>query len=142
MPTLKLGVFDIPYKTGGKSTGDVAEILEAKYHIFEVFYEEHQDEIANDLTEFYGDALEDLLNGAVVGSNSQVAIATGLKTMFVKFIDSREMDNLGIPGVPTKAAQKGVNHSFAHPYAKSNPERPSFRDTSTFEDAFWAEVEE
>jgi hypothetical protein len=141
MAVLHLGVLDVPYKKGGKSTGEVAEILEAKYHVIEIFYEEHQRDIAGLLEEIYGSALDDLLKGAPAGGNTAAELGSGIKSLFAKFIDGRQMDGLGYPGIPTQAALRGVNHSKLHPYAKGNPERPSFRDTGQYLDSFWAEIE-
>jgi len=46
------------------------------------------------------------------------------------------MDQLGYPGIPTGAAEAGVNHRLLHPYAKDNPERPSFIDTGQYQADF------
>ncbi len=56
------------------------------------------------------------------------------------FIDQKELDGV-IPGVPTQAALRGVNHRLMRPYAKSNPVRPSFKDTGLYEASFRAWVE-
>ena len=107
---LHLGVLDVPYKQGSNSspetTGDVAEILENRYHPIEIFYEEH----------------------------------ANIETRFRHFLSQKEMDSLGVPGVPTKAALAGVSHRFKHPYAKRAP-RPSFIDTGLYEASFRAWVE-
>ena len=47
-----------------------------------------------------------------------------------------------ISGVPTLASLKGVSHVRSHPYAKANPQRPSFVDTGMYRDSFRAWVEE
>jgi hypothetical protein len=169
MATLRLGVVDVPYtddpspsKTDREvknqkrndiraalglqefhgTTGDVAEILEEHYHVMEIFFEEHQSDIAGVLEETYGDALEDMLSGGVpAGSNSMIAAAGQIKDLFTKFIDGREMDGVQ-PGVPTGAAKKGVNYCLKHPTAKGNPERPSFKDTGLYEQSFQAEIVE
>jgi hypothetical protein len=41
MPTLHLGVNDLPYSRGGKTTGEVADILEARYAIMQTFVDMH-----------------------------------------------------------------------------------------------------
>jgi hypothetical protein len=160
---LLLGVLDIPYEkqaprrvgvrrrggrttafsapaSGGQTTGDVAEILEAKYHVMEVFVEEHLDDITGALGQSLSDALEDAMGGAP-GGNATTAAEADIQAMFNKFIDSSEMEGLGIPGVPTQAALKGINHRLLHPYAKSNPRRPSFKDTGQYEQTFRAVFE-
>jgi len=51
----------------------------------------------------------------------------------------KEVEKLGIPGVPTKAALRGVNHRLKHPYRRRGA-RPSFVDTSLYMSSFkaWA----
>jgi len=141
MTTLHLGVVDYPYEKGGKTTGDVAQILEDKYHIMEIFSELHLPEIAGILEIHIATDIQDLISGATPNNNSMIAAMGEIKDMFVKFIDTKEMDGVGFPGVPTEASLKGINHRFVHPYAKGNPIRPSFRDTGNYEDHFWSEIE-
>lgn len=141
MPTLHLGVLDVAYSDGGKSTGDIAEILEEKYHVMENFFQLHESDIAQALEQSIGDKIQDMLNGAPIGGNSMAAAMADIQTLFNRFIDSKEMDGLGYPGVPTKASLLGVNHRMKHPYAKRGP-RPSFRDTGTYEGAFRSWIEE
>jgi hypothetical protein len=59
--------------------------------------------------------------------------------MFSNFLALQEVEKLGIPGVPTQAALKGISHRLKHPYRKSNPRRPSFVDTGEYmrSAAFW-----
>ena len=121
-----------------KTTGDVAQILEDKYHIFETFADVlGLDIIAASLEHSLDDAIKDIQGGAPTkGLSVTLAAEQELETAFRIFIDQEEMD--GKPGVPTAAALKGVNHRFLHPYAKSNPARPSFRDTGLYEASFKA----
>jgi hypothetical protein len=169
MTTLHLGVIDIPYATnvpeaarrvvhrthkngtvetftappsGGETTGDVATILEEKYHVMEVFAEEvGMDLIAQALEHSAAGAIENLLLGAPPEGLSLTAEAEGeIEGAFRHFLDQREMDGV-MPGVATEAAKKGVNHRLKHPYAKANKERSSFVDTGTYQTSFkaWAE---
>ena len=163
---LRLGVLDVPYQgvagktktaaadiarhvasngtsaPSGVTTGDVAGYLEDEYHVMENFFELHADDILGSLEEAIGDHLQDVHSGSSPSVEPFLAGTETIKTMFNKFIDSREMDSIGYPGVPTMAAKNGVNHRFKHPYAKSNPERPSFRDAGLYEASFRAEVVE
>lgn len=139
---LVFGVVDFPYQQGsnsGATTGDVAEILEAKYHVMEHFYEAHKEDIARNLEESLSDAIEAVMMGAP-SQNPFLAGASEIETRFRHFLSQREMDSLGYPGIPTKAAQKGVSHRFKHPYAKRAP-RPSFIDTGLYEQSFRAWLE-
>lgn len=192
MATLHLGVIDIPYSvnipeaarrvvhrthkngtvetftaapSGGETTGDVAEILEAKYHVMEVFAEDlGLDLIAKALENSAAGAIESLLNGAgtqgfsdfshvedaslrarLESSNTPSLSLTleaedEIAAAFRHFLDQREMDGV-VPGVATGAAKKGVNHRLKHPYVKSNKERPSFVDTGTYQASFKAWVD-
>jgi hypothetical protein len=149
MPVLHLGVADVPYvsqpqvvkrgrkpkaKTPNQTTGDVAEILEDKYHIMRVFYEEHKSDIALALESALAGSLENLLLGAP-SSNAPFAEGTNkIKALFQRFIDDKEMDRLGIPGVPTEASLLGIDHRLQK--GNRRPGRPSFQDTALYESSF------
>jgi hypothetical protein len=150
MPILHLGVADVPYvnppqsvkrgrkpkkaKTPNQTTGDVAEILEDKYHIMRVFYEEHKSDIALSLESALAGSLENLLLGASP-SNAPFAEGTNkIKSLFQRFIDDKEMDRLGIPGVPTEASLLGIDHRLQK--GNRRPGRPSFQDTAIYESSF------
>lgn len=132
---LHLGVLVQPYrsrsrKVSATSTGDVAEILEAKYGVMQAFYRAHQSEITQGISESLRDAFEALASGHVIdpwGASMQ-----SIQTQFRDFISSGQAERVGIPGTPTAAALRGVNHRLKHPYRKSNPRRPSFRDTGLY----------
>jgi len=118
MPTLHLGVNDIPYNepppsgkrrrkkiaAGTQTTGDVAEILEAKYHIFENFWELHKENIAGDLEDGLAGALESLLMGAPTSLDVFGSATSKIGDRFKKFLSEGEMEKIGYPGVPTQAA--------------------------------------
>jgi len=174
MPTLHLGVIDVPYSAesfkappkakigkaaryklgaakllkasapapaaGSKTTGDVAEILEGKYHVFEVFFELHGQEIIDHYTEALVVSIQDALSGHNAPAPNFTEANGETRALFVKFIDGEEMNGIQ-PGVPTAAALAGVNHRRIHPYAKDNPPRPSFRDTGLYEAAMIAVVD-
>ncbi len=141
--TLHLGVIDQMYRTpGGTSKGKkprhvsarttfaVAKILEAKYGLYSAYLRVHKADVTRALESSLQEAFESLGKGGPVGDpwkRGAQLIADGFKD----FINSREAERVGIPGTPTKAALRGVTHRYAHPYRKSNPSRPSFRDTGT-----------
>lgn len=162
MTTLYLGVIDIPYaydqeqvSKKGKvlkrkkkvvksiTTGDVAEILEDKYHVMEVFYEEHSQHglIQAAIEESLAGALESLVRGAPVTADPFAAATQAIAEAFKVYVTSGAAERAGGPGVPTEAALKGVSHRKAHPYAKANPRRPSFVDTGMYVDHFKAWVD-
>jgi hypothetical protein len=154
LTTLHLGVNDVPYgftadrgrsKTGrqrASTTGDVAEILEDKYHVMQVFFALHEGDVVAAMGESLQGSLESLLMGRPQGVSPPAAGEAEVQALFQRFLSDGEMERLGIPGVPTGAALKGVNHRRKHPYAKSNPSRPSFVDTGLFQSSFRAWVTE
>jgi hypothetical protein len=142
MTTIKLGVWDVPYEDGGKTTGDIADILEAEYHVMEHFVQMHGQEIVDGFTASMLTGLEDLLSGDAASSEPFLDAQNKTYDLFQTFIDAREMDGLGYPGIPTEAAMKGVNHRLLHPYAKGNPVRPSMKDTGTYMQSFGTEIED
>jgi hypothetical protein len=139
MTVLHLGVLDVPYADGKVTTGEVATILEDKYHVIELFAEEMgADAIGEALAHSAKAAVEDLMSGAPQSSVHLTFEATEeIATAFRVFIDQKELDGV-VPGVPTAASLKGVNHRLKRPYAKANPIRPSFKDTGVYENSFRA----
>lgn len=153
--TLHLGVLDQPYRSRMRArgerrrvkgptlpvtTGDVAEILEAKYGVMEAFWRVKADRITRALERAMSDAIETLVKTG--RSVSPWGDAAGeIESLFRDFIDSREAERVGIMGTPTQAALRGVNHRLKHPYAKGNPRRPSFKDTGLYSRSFrfWAD---
>ena len=163
--TLHRGVYDVPYveeesatasrkriaaarkgkqkprgtkAPGTVTTADVADILEAHYALFTVYFETHETQIAEWFAESMSNTIDSLIAGAPptidpYGEAIQKVIA-GFRT----FIESREAETRGIPGVPTKAALQGVNHRLKR---KRGERRPSFRDTGLMESAFVAWIE-
>lgn len=143
--TLHLGVIDQAYAdASGKTTGDVAQILEDKYHIMETFAEEiGLDVIQKAIEQSARNAVETLiLGGSRPGSNSANMSLTleaegEIESAFKLFLSQQELDYTQ-PGVPTQAALKGVSHRFKRPYLKTNPARPSFIDTGLYQSSMKA----
>jgi hypothetical protein len=129
--TLHLGVLVQPYRNNGLTTADVAEFLESKYGLMEAFYRVHGDIVMGAMAKSLEGSMESLLMGKRVnpwGYATQV-----IQREFREFISSREAERVGIPGTPTKAALRGVNHRLKHPYASRNARRPSFIDTGLYQ---------
>lgn len=164
--TLRLGVIDVPYaneaqhekipqaekgkankplkpKTEGgtQTTGDVAEILEAKYHIMDTFAFARLPDIAKELEQSIAGSLETLMMGGHPNSNPFKSAESAITAMFKQFLATADIEHMGIEGVPTQAAKNGVNHRLKHPYAKSNPRRASFIDTGLYSQSFVAWIE-
>lgn len=157
MTELVLGVIELPYaddasyraaKTrkpkskpeGSKTTGDIAEILEEKYHLMQNYFDLDHSQIIEKLIDSYEGALESLFMGAPA-THDPAGDATGyIEDRFKRFISERTVENMGIPGTPTLAAQEGHSHRFKQPYKRRSP-RPSFLDTGLYIGLFKAWIE-
>jgi hypothetical protein len=136
---LHLGVLVQPYRGKGLTTGDVAGFLEHKYGVMGTFFQVHEKDVIEALEGSMLGAFEALVMRQYVdpwGRGTQK-----IEQAFRTFISSREAERVGIPGTPTKAALRGVNHRLAHPYARANARRPSFRDTGMYMNSFRAWVD-
>lgn len=145
VPQAKKGKANKPLKPktegGTQTTGDVAEILEAKYHIMDTFAFARLPDIAKELEDSIAGALETLMMGGRPDPNPFGKAESAITTMFKRFLDTGAVEHMGIQGVPTQAALDGVNHRLKHPYARSNPRRESFMDTGGYHDHFIAWIE-
>jgi len=152
MTDLVFGEVSVPYdnKHGTANTVDVARILEAKYGLFSAFYKRHEADIKAELVNSAEGVLENLHAGAPLGDNPFASSSQRIDALFRKFLETSEIEEMGIDGVPTQAALKGVSHRFKK--KKNNirkngkivaegVRRPSFIDTGTLELAFrsWLE---
>lgn len=152
-----LGVVDIPYvnaatgkkkakiKAGLQTTGQIAQILEDKYGIMQHFVDAHGDEIIADLENGLGGALETLLMGGPPNDDLYAAAAAKIEERFRQFLENKEMDRMGVPGVPTLASLMNVSSrkkKTASAMLAATPARPSFIDTSLYELSFkfWSEA--
>lgn len=155
MVKLHMGVTELPYShtenTGkvkkgrnkgnpyASTTGAVAEILEDKYHVLENFWNAHQPEIVAAIEDGLEGAFESLLMGATAISNPLAEGAGQVEKLFQTFLDSGEIERMGVPGVPTQASLERRSLRFK---SKKNPRsRPSFIDTGLYESSFrcWGE---
>jgi hypothetical protein len=167
MPVMHLGVIDLPYSwgqkkaggisaakalhaykqfmagkmaspTSGNTTGDVADMLEARYRVMQVFLQIRESQINQEVEKSMQGALETILmGGPVKGGGQMLASATSqIEHLFKDALAMRAYDGK-IQGVPTLAAKKGVSHRFKNPYAR-RPSRPSFIDTGLYQASFKA----
>jgi hypothetical protein len=169
MPILHLGVIDIAYiapqptgpqrkapkrvpkkprakiharwraKYANLTTGDVAEILEAKYHIFQNFYQIHEQDVANDVTDSMQGAVESYLMGAPLNLNPFGSATSSIENRMKQFLANSEMEKIGFPGVPTQAALEGFNPRFKNP--RTGVRRPSFIATGLLQASMTAWVD-
>lgn len=137
---LHLGVNDVPHLKESATTGDVAQYLENRYHPMGIWSEIHMQEIADDLADGALEALESVMMGAPATDNPLLGALSKIEESFKAFLSDDEMSKLGYPGVPTAAAQRGVNHRMKHPYAKRSA-RASFVDTGLYMTNFRAWID-
>jgi hypothetical protein len=150
--TLHLGVAEFPYShnparggarrapKGTTTTYDVARILEAKYGVMQAFYNAKSIRVSNYLEEGLKNSLEALLTGAPPTSQPFAGGTAKIEDSFKQFLSTREIERMGIPGVPTQAALGGVSHRFKRARA-ARPRRPSFIDTGLYQASFKAWVD-
>jgi len=162
MTVLHLGVIDIPYitfeslrdrrqrlkknastpgvapSTGLQTTGDVAGYLENDYGIMRTFYTRNRAQIVKELENSFAGAVESIAMGAPPTLSLTSAATSKIEDMFHRFLERGEMEGLGIPGVPTEAAKRGVNHRLK---IKRGARRPSFIDTGLYDASFKAWVD-
>lgn len=124
-------------KYGDITTGDVATILEAKYGVMQAFYTAHQSDVADAIGNSLKGAVESLMMGGPPRLDAFGSGMSKIEDMFKQFLAQKEIERLGVPGVPTEAALHGVSHRFKNPY-KRRPARPSFIDTGLFQSSFKA----
>ena len=122
---LSLGVFAVP-EWNGVPLPDVANILEGKYGLFSEFAKDQHDVITKAMHDSVSSAVTNLLAGAPPGMDPFAQGCSEIDAAFQRFLDTSRIEKLGVAGVPTGAALKGVNHR-----KKKNrgARRPSFIDT-------------
>lgn len=155
MTTLHFGVIDLPYGKQGKmvvTTGDVATILEAKYGVMQAFFDRHKQDIATMMERGILILLESAIMGEPQPPRPFAEMESGIAKLWRDFLDSAEIEAMGIPGVPTQAALDGVSHRFKDVYntarfkkgpragQRKRPRRPSFIDTGQYEASFRVEI--
>lgn len=158
---LHLGVVDVPYgastaaattrgskvrpptPAGRVSTGDVAQILEARYGVCAKFVDLHGQEIADELAGAMQDRLETMMMGGPAPAADDPILPEGslsaIEQVFRDMLNKRELDGV-VEGVPTEASLIGVSHRMQNPYAVRGA-RPSFIDTGQYQASFRAWVD-
>ena len=141
MPTLHIGVIDIPYADEAITTGEVAKILEARYGVMSAFYQSHKADIQTAIAKSLQGQVVGILNGKPLNSDPYVRACADIDSMFKQFLSLSEIEKMGIEGVPTKAAldgktsrfKAGKNKGNRRGKVKSGSRRPSFIDTGTYQ---------
>ncbi len=149
---LVLGVLEQAYsdaKSGGATTtGEVAEILEKRYHVMETFYDVNQEKIKKWITESMQKIIEAKFQGAPVDRNPFLMVTQKIQNEFKTFLLSRQMEHLfgqltqaeaeyflTKTGGFTGRGSKGYSKRFQKPGAKRKS-RPAFIDTGLYMASF------
>ena len=150
MTTLYLGVVDVPYDNKGSKSGKsasksepsttvtVAQALEEKYGVMQAFYDSHQKDISQAITDSVAGALETVVMGGHIGDPFAEA-GQAIQSEFRTFLMSAEIESMGIAGVPTQASLERRSLRFKGKVA--DKPRPSFIDTGTYELSMRAWIE-
>lgn len=141
MTTLHLGVLELPHPGGektGLTTGDLAEILESQYGLYSVFLDVNLEKISAQVEESLADAIDNMLAGAPAPENPFAGAEQDVARDFINYLDTSEIEKIGVRGTPTAAALMGVNHRLK---LRKGKRRPSFIDTDTLRNATTAWVD-
>lgn len=153
---LHLGVIDVPHIQPGVTTYDVGMELEKDYGLFSSFYEFFEHSIDQALEKDVQVALDKLISGEEPKLNFGTS-TSAIDTMFHQFLDSGAIEDMGKPGVPTKAALEGKRTRFkgkglsAKSWVKGKrgaisvgygSRRPSFVDSGILNASFKSWIEE
>lgn len=140
--TLNLGVADTAH--GKVSTGDLAELLEAKYGVMEAFYDMNEAAINGFVVDAFQGAVDSLLMGAPTGIDPFAAASAKIETRFKEALSMKEFDGR-LPGVPTQASLEGTSQRFKKAKERKGKKRrrkragrPSFIDTGIYQSSFKA----
>ena len=89
---LVLGVVDLPYTdhTQSETTGEVAEILEEKYHVMETFFDMHKKDIADAIGQSVAGALVNARAGQTMKRDIFLSAMDKTEKMFKRYIDSEQ----------------------------------------------------
>ncbi len=149
---IQLGVKDVPYASSSMTTGDVAQILEAKYHIIGTFVEVYAKELQKILERSFVNASEEMALGLPVRPLHASALQE-IQMLMKRWLSTQEVERQGIRGVPTRAALDGVNHRFKSGLnrvtmkkfragVRKGVRRPSFIDTALYQASLsaWEEL--
>jgi hypothetical protein len=129
------------YYSRTRTTEQVSGYLENKYHILDMFWKKHEDDIEQLVSDIYEERLQQVMEGKLrIPEDNFARLARPavpkIERMFRSFLDNREMDGM-VSGVPVKAAIKGKKSALIH----RKPGRQSFINTGLYRAAFRATVE-
>ena len=130
---LNLGVLDVAYSQDGQitTTGFVAEILEGNYHVMQVFFELHGEEIADSVAaELMGAMETSKINGQM---NLRELVVPEIHALFAEYLETGEY--VATSGVTVEAAENGYRSSHKSVTANNKGPRAAFIDTHLYKDS-------
>ena len=149
MPTLNLGVFDLPH-LNGRTTGQVAEHLEDRYGVMQAFFDLRRDEIEKAIVDSYSQSIGHIISGDAPELNPFAQAGADIEHMFKDTVLQRGFDGV-ISGVPTQASLTGKSKGSKWGQGKGRRTairsssgrvtRPSFVDTWLYVNSFTAWVD-
>jgi hypothetical protein len=140
---VNLGVIDVPYANSadGTTTGDVANILEAKYGIMQHFVDDAMPDISAALARSYAGAVKSMMQGAPVNLDPFAGGASKIEGKFRDFLDANGTHI--VTGAAKKRALTGKTlRKKKAPKDPIGPNKPvSFIDTGLYQASFkiWVE---
>ncbi len=137
---LHLGVNEMAYSDPEEhqatTTGQVAEILEDKYQIMEVFFDNHREEIEDLVVDRFMGELESVIHGKPKAPLSGMTFPK-IDREFRSFLDRDEWQQL--TGKRIMSAVLGISHRKK--LKKVQGSRPAFIDTGLYQKSFTAWLE-
>lgn len=141
---LVLGVLDVAYSDAGSSgamtTGDVAKILEDRYHVMETFYESRRQQVGEWLADSVAGAIDALVRGRNVPPTFDAE--QKIEASFRAYLAANEWSGIVPITQQITAAQMGMSKRFKAGHSKGHKERPAFIDTGLYQASFRAWIEE
>jgi hypothetical protein len=135
--TLNLGVLDVAYSGDKKATttGAVAQILEDRYHVFEIFWESRKGKIAEWIAEGIATEIEDVLSGKRPNRDPFMDAMQQIETEFRAFLDADEISKIMPITMQITAAQMGHSKRFKDRYNTEGKRdaRPALIDSGLFQ---------
>lgn len=137
---LSLGVENVGYSDpgapGAVTTSQVAEFLEKRYHVMEVFFELYKPKIADELCASIAERIESLMQGNPHMQRIEDAPLSEIEKMFQQYLDRDEWQRT--TGQTILAAKRGISHRKKMKRRKGP--RSAFIDTGTFQKWFRARL--
>jgi hypothetical protein len=133
---IALGVVEIPYTEGGKSTGDIAEILEGKFDVMGIFAEKHSENIADMVAQGFADSIDNIFAGAPENFDIYAGAMAKIENQFIEYIDSEEH------AIPTKAKAIGAAGARKKRQYRKTGNKITFVDSGMYRNSFRAWVKE